>query len=49
MLKINNKTKLTKSHSYRSSAFIVNFEYFTPFSSVSIVHFEQETVNWVSF
>ena len=32
-----------------SGAFIANFAYFTPFSSVSIVAIEQVNVSWVPF
>ena len=35
-------------HSRRSGVFIINFwTYFKPFSSVSIVNFEQENARWV--
>ena len=34
------------SHWRRSGVFIVNFTYFTSFSSVSIVEFEQENISW---
>ena len=34
-------------HWHRSSAFIGNFEHFTPFSSVSIVDFKEVNVSWV--
>ena len=31
----------------RSGVLIVNFDYFTPFPSLSIVDFEQVNINWV--
>ena len=31
-----------------SGVFIVNFKHFTPFSSVSIVDFEQVNVSWIT-
>ena len=33
----------------RSGAFIVNFEHFTPCSSVSIVNFEHAIAGWVVY
>ena len=40
MFKVNNKDT-------RATAFIVNFEHFTPCSSVSTVNFEQVNAGWV--
>ena len=34
-------------HWHRSDVFIVNFEHFTPCSSISIVNFAKENVGWV--
>ena len=39
---------LERCHWRRSGSFIVNFEYnFTPFSSVSIINYEQVNAGWV--
>ena len=38
-----------RRHGHRSGVFIANFEHiFTPFTSVSIVDFEQVNASWVT-
>ena len=43
----NNKNTTKISFLRQSGVFIVNFEHFTPFSSISFVDFEQVNANWV--
>ena len=45
MSTVNNKNTRTASVTC-SNAFIVNFEYFTPFTSISIIDFEHVLFSW---
>ena len=46
MFKVSNKGTRTTQAWRRSGAFIVNFEYLTPCSSVSSVNFEHVIAGW---
>ena len=49
MLKVNNKNTRTTSLTSFCCFYSYLWTYFTPFSSVSIVNFEQVNVSWASF